>query len=181
MQKIAAAATMILVAVILLSVATPTKADDYGGIVCLSPITPFSRDVEQGQIGVAFTVIDLVAGGEDFTISRITISRNGGSDGDLGIITIWSGSTFIGKQKLKDGKATFGFLIDLRVAAYTAETLMIKADISSNAMPGHSISLGIAVPEDIDASGAISGDFPVMGNAMTITGTYRIFLPLAIK
>ncbi len=142
-----------------------------GETVALAADTPASAIVAKGANNVEFTKINFSAGSSAYTVNSIAVTRGGiANDTDISAVKLYDGATQIGSSQAVNTtthKATFTGL-NWVIPANTTKTLTIKANISSSAGT-NSVTLGIASASDIDSTAtALSGTFPITGNAMSI-------------
>jgi len=141
----------------------------------LAEDTPAAGSVALNAQDVIFTKIKFYGGAEGVTITKIVVTRSGISkDSDLTAIKLYEGETQIGSTQALNTlthKAVFSSL-NWEVPAGETKVLTIKGSIAAKgtATVGDSIILGIASADDITASTALQGTFPIYGNARTIAG-----------
>jgi hypothetical protein len=152
----------------------PTLPVSGGLSVSLASNTPASAYIAAGSAFNNMANINFTAGSSSVVVTQLTVTRTGlGSDSDLNNVYLFSGSTRIGySSSLGSGRATFVNSNGLfTIPANGTATISIKADLSSGVTTSKTYSFGIAAATDVVTSGngAVSGAFPVVGNAMTST------------
>ena len=152
----------------------PTLPVSGGLSVSLASNTPASAYIAAGSAFNNMANINFTAGSSSVVVTQLTVTRTGlGSDSDINNVYLFSGSTRIGySSSLGSGRATFVNSNGLfTIPANGTATISIKADLSSGVNTSKTYSFGIAAATDVVTSGngAVSGAFPVVGNAMTST------------
>lgn len=143
----------------------------------LASDTPAAAAIAKGAYDRVFTKLKLTAGtSKGYTISSITVLRNGLADSDdISEVKLYDGATQLGTTQAVNTityKATFSGL-NWAIAAGSSKVLTIKASIDvTNGTQGNSPSFGIEKASEVVTSEGVTveGTFPMYGNAMTIAG-----------
>ncbi|OGL66333.1 hypothetical protein A2856_01390 [Candidatus Uhrbacteria bacterium RIFCSPHIGHO2_01_FULL_63_20] len=146
-----------------------------GGLsVSLASDTPASVTVPEGAASVPFTKFKLTANAGSVTINQIVVTLGGvGVVGNIDEVYLYKGDA-----RLTDGRsvnsstrqATFTGL-GLSMAAGESLYLTVRADMTAAVTGGDTASFGINASSDVSGTATVSGAFPVMGNAMSLSGT----------
>jgi hypothetical protein len=144
-----------------------------GLTVAVASSTPISTNVPAGVFNQGVLDFNVTAGADGaVTISKIVVTRGGlSTNSDVSLVKLFDGTIQKGSSASlgSNNQATFNLSTPITVAAGTTKTLSIKTDLASGATAGHLITFSVASATDIVASGAVSGTFPVSGNAQSVT------------
>ncbi|MDD2731860.1 MAG: hypothetical protein PHI53_01540 [Candidatus Pacebacteria bacterium] len=153
---------------------TPTTPSAAGLTVVLASDTPAAGTIATGANG-NFTKFTLTAGPEaDVSISRIYVTRSGlSADSDLQNIKIVDVETGVYKGSIGslnvDSRAMITFVPSLVITKGTSKSYYIRAGVISTATAGKTAAFGISAASDITSNAsAVTGSFPVVGNAMSV-------------
>lgn len=143
--------------------------------VSLGSVSAASAVAKNAQ-NVTFFNLNFAAGSTAYTVSKIVVSRGGVSaDADIAAVKLYDGMTQVGSSQALNTtthKATFS--INWQVPANTTKVLTVKANIAptGTSTTGNSITLGVAAASDITSTSAgLAGSFPMVSNAMNVSGT----------
>jgi hypothetical protein len=139
--------------------------------VSLSATTPDSASVADGA-NAKFTKLVFTAGDEDVEIDKIYVYRDGlSANTDLENVKIVDeDGVYYGNigSFNTNNKAMITFTSPLEIDDGDSEVFYIQAGFVSAATAGRTASLGIESADDIECNVDVEGDFPVMGNEMSI-------------
>ncbi len=140
--------------------------------VSLSATTPESASVADGA-NAKFTKLVFTAGEDDVEIDKLYVYRSGlTANSDLENVKIVDedGAYYgnIGSFNTNN-KAMITFTSPLEIEEGESEVYYIQAGFVSGKTAGRTASLGIESADDIECNVDVEGDFPIMGNPMTIT------------
>lgn len=149
--------------------------------VTLASDTPNSTTVPANgtaaAANVVMTKVNFTAGPEPVTITGLNVKRGGLSqDAAINVVKLFDGSRQIGTSQSLNSvhKATFNN-ISIEVPANGSKTISLAATLTASATySGNIINLGIDSVDDVEATGNVSGTFPVVGNDMTLTSSVTI-------
>lgn len=154
---------------------TPTTPATGAATIMLASDSPAAAQTALAAQDAVFTKVKFYGGASGATITKIILTRSGVSaDADVSAVKLYDGTTQLGStQALNTNthKATFtGLSWDIPAGA--TKYLTIKGSIAAlgTATVGDSIKLGIASASEITATAALSGTFPIYGEAKTIAG-----------
>lgn len=164
------------------AVAELTDASQQGGVedvvatgdvtVKLSSSNPAGASVPTNANTVEVLKIDLKAGSEATEVDQIAVKMIGlSSTTDVSNVYLYEGDSRITEARSVNSstrKATFGSL-NLALAANETRTISVRVTIAGSA--GDEIQFGVYAAEDIDATGDVSGSFPISGNTFEVSGT----------
>ena len=135
----------------------------------LSDDTPASNSIPKDAQSVEFLKLDLTAESEDVTVDSITFTRTGtGSRNDFDNVWLEKDGMIIADARSINSSNLITLYPHYTIDAGETVTFSLMADLSGTA--AHIDAFQIADEDDIDASvDAITGDFPLSGNAMSLT------------
>lgn len=137
----------------------------------LSASTPESTNVADGA-NAKFTKLVFTAGDDDVEIDKIYVYRTGlTANSDLENVKIVDedGAYYgnIGSFNTNN-KAMITFTSPLEIEDGESETYYIQAGFGDGKTAGRTASLGIDSADDVECDADVEGNFPIMGNPMTI-------------
>ena len=145
-----------------------------GGLsVAVAYDTPAAATIAANANG-NFTKVTFTAGSGDVSISKIYITRGGLSgNADIANIKVVDAVTGVYYGNVgsinSDNRAMISFTQNLVIPAGTSRSFFFRAGFPTNATAGKTATLGIVSASDISSNAtSVSGNFPAVGNAMTV-------------
>ncbi|MBT7007055.1 hypothetical protein HN958_00930 [Candidatus Falkowbacteria bacterium] len=143
--------------------------------VSLSSGTPatddFPTNATNAAANLAFTDVTFAAGSDPVTITGLKVTRTGlSSDAAISYVKLFDDLTQLGTSQSLNSvhQASFNSL-SIEVPANGTKTITLAADMTASATyNGNIIMLGIDSADDITTDASIGGNFPVVGNSMTL-------------
>jgi len=139
--------------------------------VQVSATTPESQSIAKGA-NAKFTKLVFTAGDEDVEIDKIYIYRSGlTANSDLeNVKIIDEDGVYYGNigSFNTNNKAMITFTNPLEIDDGDSEVFYIQAGFISTATAGRTAALGIHSADDIECNVDVEGDFPAMGNEMSV-------------
>jgi len=122
-----------------------------------------------GQSLVPMLTINVTAGSSDVNVTTLKVRKGGiSTDSDINNAYLYYGNTKLAEmQSVTSGVITFTGTL-FTVPAGQTKQITVKMDIAKNISAGKTYSFSINSASDITSSVVLSGNFPIVGNTMTV-------------
>lgn len=145
--------------------------------VALASDSPAAQSVPGGALApasnVVFAKINLTAGSQAATVSKVRITRTGlSSDADLANVRLWSGATQLDTAQTLNSSHQALFNVNKTIAANSTLSLTVTGDLAITAGAASAeFRLGISANTDVISNASSTSGAPVWGSTMTAVNT----------
>lgn len=151
---------------------TEVVASDGTLEVSLSPNSPASRYTPKNAQNVVFGVYDVTANGDDVVLSSLKFTRTGvGSRNDFAGVYVRSNNVVLSNERTINTDNVVEFAnLNLTVKAGETVSVEVVANMGSNPSANSQNSFTLTAASMVSSNAnAVTGDFPVTSNLMTMS------------